>query len=333
MIAEIDIHYDIHGGSRGIHRYREQVSLEIKEPTMIDAPVSVEWEYGTTRWFEGSHYRKIATVFARGMNLAEREAALSAYFNQDGAISHSETRAYVDTKRMSADRKFNERRHPDAANHFKRTRAIEKAEAMAVDCILVDGKIWMRCGEPRLVYRPATRHNAASLSVETTDWNEEKDRARFGKDVQYPSLEIAAYSARLDSPESLQSTMDRWALVPDYPVFTLHIPESIVRDEYRGMIKEAAYGLVFAWKFGELSKLAGDEIRTTAYDLSQYLDKTDDEDIDHEHLAGLLVRAKDALPGVERKKRDLLDTVLRRWEDRPMGTDLAMRPQISAPAP
>jgi hypothetical protein len=333
MRAELLIHYDIHGGSRGTHRYREQLALDIREPTKNDAPIAVEWEYGATRWFEGAHYREVATVFADGMSLADQEKSLSAHFNHDGAISYSHTRAYADTKTMSADRKYNERRHPDAAIHFKRVRAIEKAEALAADSILVDGKIWFRCGEPRLLYRPATRHTAASLSVDTTDWNEEKDRDRFGKDVEYPSLDVAAYSARLDSPENLEPIMNRWAIVPEFPHFKLYIPESILRDEHPAMIKEAAYGLVFAWKFGDLSHKASDDMRAIAYELSKYLDETDDDDVDNDHLAGRLMCAMQALPGVERKKRELLDTVLRRWEDRPIGNDLAFRPVASGSAP
>jgi hypothetical protein len=326
MRAELLIHYDIHGVSHGSHRYREHLAIDIREPTKLDAAIAVEWEYGATRWFEGAHYRDIATVLADGISLSDREKALSAHFNHDGAVSYSYTRAYVDTKGMSADRKYNERRHPDATRHFKRIRAIEKAEALAADSILVDRKIWMRCGEPRLVYRPATRHAAANLSVATTDWTEDKDRNRFGKDVEYPALDIAAYSARLDSPENLEPIMNRWAIVPEFPGFKLHIPESIVRDEYTAMIKEAAFGLVFAWKFGDLSHKASDGMRKIAHDLSEYLDETDDEDVDYDHLAVRLMSAIEALPGVERKKRDLLETIIRRWDDRPIGNDLAVRP-------
>ncbi|MBY3433678.1 hypothetical protein HFN89_05895 [Rhizobium laguerreae] len=332
MRAQILIHYDIQGVWRGVHRYAEHMPIEIREPGENEAPISVEWEYGVTRWFDGAHYREIATVFSENMSRPEQELALSAHFNSDGAHSYSYTRAYTDTKSMSADRKYSERRHPDAAKHLKRLRAIEKTEALAADCILVGGKIWMRCGEPRLVYRPASRHHAASLTVDTTDWNAEKDRYRFGKDVEYPSLDIAAYSARLDAPENLQAVMERWAIVPDVPEFTLRMPETIIRDEFPDMIKEAAYGLVFAWKFGELSDKASDDMRRMAADLSEYLDETDDGDIDHEHLVRQLTHVMESLPGVERKKRDLLDIVIRRWDDRPIGSDLAMRPLIGSPA-
>ncbi|MCV9964805.1 hypothetical protein OIU34_23210 [Pararhizobium sp. BT-229] len=330
MNAELLIHYDIHAMPGGTRRYAETVALDIREPSEEEAPIAIEWDYGATRWFEGVHYRRVDKVFEEGLTAAERGAALSSYLNADGATSYSNTRSYADTKPLSSDRKFSERRHPDVANDFRRLKAIEKAEALARDCIVVDGAIWLRCGEPRLVYHPATRAFAASIQIETTDWTVGKGRYRFGKDVQRPSLEIAAYSTRLDSIDNLQQVMAQWAIIPDAPAFTLHIPESINRDEFPAMLREAVEGLVSAKQDGQLSRMSGDLVLHVIFDVGEYLDETADEEIDHEYLAATLERVRLLLPGADRKKKALLSTVVRRWEDRPIDVDLSVR-QTSVP--
>lgn len=324
MKAELIIHYSVHAMRHGTRRYAEAVTLDIREPSDEEAPIAVEWEFGVTRWFEGAHYRRTGNFFQDGLAAAERETALSSYLNGDAATSYSHTHAYVDTKGLSSDRKFSERRHPDVTNDFRRVNAIEKAEALARDCIVADGAIWMRCGEPRLVYHPASRAFAASIQIETTDWTNDKGRYRFGKDVQRPTLETAAYSTRLDTIENLRQVMAQWAIVPDAPTFTLHIPESIKRDEFPAMLREAVQGLVSAKQEGQMSRMCADLELNVIFEIGEYLDETEDEEIDHEYLAHTLERVRLLLPGVERTKKALLSTVVRRWEDRPIDVDLSV---------
>jgi hypothetical protein len=329
MKAQLNIHYTTHSITHGNRRYAETVELDFKEPHEDDAPIALEWEYGATRWFEGEHYLRADKAFASDSPVSEQEVALSKFFNGDGAISYSNTNAYVDTRSLTSDRKFSERRHPQVVSDFRRLQALEKTQAFTRDCIVVDGTVWMRCGEPRLVFHPATRYGAAHLEIDTTHWSMDKDRSRFGRSVLRPTPEIAAYSARLDSVEHLHQTMAEWAIVPEPPEFTLHIPESIRRDDFPVMIREAAEGTVCEMRFGQLS----DETSATAKQwiivIENYLDDAADADIDPDQLADYLARFTNELPGVDRARKSYLTTVLKRWYDRPIGTDLAMNPSPS----
>ncbi|MNW13358.1 hypothetical protein D3C71_2113000 [compost metagenome] len=67
------------------------------------------------------------------------------------------------------------------------------------------------------------------------------------------------------------------------------------------------------------------------FELGEYLDETEDEEIDDEYLAHTLERVRLLLPGVERAKKALLATVVRRWEDRPVDIDLSVN-QASRPS-
>ncbi|MCZ7860947.1 hypothetical protein O9X98_05975 [Agrobacterium salinitolerans] len=324
MKAEFVIHYTAHSVAHGNRRFAETVTLDFREPFDDVAPIALEWEYGATRWFEGEHYRRMETPFKADMPIAEKEAALSKYFTVDGAIAHSSIRPYVDTGSLSSDRKFSERRHPDVTHDFGRLQALEKAEALVRDCIVVDGTVWLRCGEPRLVFHPATRYTAAHLEIDTTHRSMDTDRYRFGRFVARPIPKTAAYSTRIDTVENLQPIMAQWAIVPEPPEFTLHIPESINRNEFPAMIREAAEGIVCEMRSGQLSDKTGETAKRWITAIENYLD--DNEDIDPEQVADYMARVAAELPITDRARKDLLTTVLKRWEDRPIGTDLAMNP-------
>lgn len=218
------------------------------------------------------------------------------------------------------------------AHDFRRLQALEKTEALVRDCIVVDGTVWLRCGEPRLVFHPATRYAAAYLEIDTTHRSMDTARYRFGRFVAPPTPKTAAYSTRIDTVEHLQQTMAQWAIVPEPPEFTLHIPESINRDEFPSMIREAAEGIVWEMRSGQLSDKTGETAKRWITVIENYLDDTDDEDIDTEQLADYLARVSAELTVVDRVRESLLVTVLKRWEDRPIGTDLAMNstPPIQA---
>jgi hypothetical protein len=314
MIADLTIHYDAQAMGWN-SRFAEVVRVNIMEITDTEAPVAVEWQYGKTRWFDGNHYKFIARVFDGEQDPNLRSSALSRYINGDGSRSYSYTRPYADTRILSSDRKFSPRRYPAVEDSVHRLNALEKAVAFSNDCILVGDDLLMRCGEPRLIYRPASRLLSAAIEIDVTEWT--TDPNRFGRDVRQPTLITAAYSARLDAADQILAIASGWALVPDAPIFVLHIPDSIIREDYSEMLKEAAIGVVADSKNGGFSWIEALE------EMNLLKDHVGREEFDLDYLSELLSGLGSKLSADERNRKHYIATVLRRWEDRPIGTDLA----------
>ena len=294
------------------------MSLDVREVESQDAPLALEWELGRTRWFEGSHYLFGDNLFDPGQHDDEKAAALLRYLNGEGAREHTDINAYLDTARMTSDRKFTVTKHPEFEDDDQRLLALRKAEAFGSDTILVDGGLWLRCGEPRLVYFPASRLLPAHVLILTTEFT--TDRDRYGKDIRPPSLFVAANSASVDSVDQIDQIASSYAIQPSMPSFTLHMPETVLRDDYASMIMEAAEALLMDWKQEKLPLVW----RSRAADDLTYLDclmKEAGSSLDE--VAQTMSRILGAY-SLQVDPRDHIARVIQRWEDRPIGIDLTL---------
>lgn len=135
----------------------ETVTYDIKEISGWEAPVAVEWEaipgnwlaiHGdeprATRWFAGRHFRECAVPEVGSDSAALFELVRSGCGNIQGL-----TRGYMDASDFGAIR-LGDRRIKEL-DEAARTTALASAAQWAEDCIVIDGRVFLACGTPRLL--------------------------------------------------------------------------------------------------------------------------------------------------------------------------------------
>ena len=322
MKAEITIHYEPSNMAYRSRRFSEKVSLELREIASEDAPLAVEWEFGRTRWFDGNHYYATGQIPGFDDPSIRREVALSHHLSFCGRSQTDFIGAYIETLDRRSDRKFSETRHPALVDDWRRELALEKLSALSDDCIIVDGRCWIRCGEPRLVVLPETRFHPCHIAIDTRDHS--LDGMRFGRFANSPSLEFAAYACRLDDGEvarSICAQMDHHDVA--LPAFVLHEPGSIGIDDGVTAVEAAAWALCKARNDGSISK-------TTAVATLEKIDTLDTMTdpnmgvVDHDAVVDVMRELMAELPRLEKERSLQISLVVYRWDNRPI--DIGNRP-------
>lgn len=315
MKVDLEIQYPASTLFRDHTRYGEAVEIELREEDDEGAPIAVRWNRGETRWHDGRHYRRI-TDFGDAFQSEGEGGALSTFFQnlktKHGACTYPYLgRQYSRTWRYSASR------HPEATNAPERLHMIERARTFAKDCIVVHGELWMKCGEPRLVLMASSRDKSAVVTVQTGEWTIAS--SAIGIDIRTPSLEVAAHSFQICPTEEERLDILRLGALK-LPSLSVPIPQSLLRDPFADMLREAAEALIH-YRSRQLYGI-GDIVLEQIEVLRRHLfPKGGNAILDLDYLANVLALCRDNIQDEHSEKKEHLQTILCRWDDRPIICD------------
>jgi hypothetical protein len=305
----------------------EPVTLEIAEVTDMEAPIAVTWNThdgpAHTRWYDDRHYRAVprgddaAALLARLPSVDDRRP----YHPDDGFtrgfLTYSEGNEY----RLTDPRL----EHYDQA---LRQRALVNAAEWARNCLVVDGKMYMACAEPRYTV------SSWGMDVET---NWPADPGTLSNDNRPNTISGGSWFHTerfcLDNAEDAVSMAKAWFnkdMIEPADV-VVHIPPSIGADHSRAILREAAQFML-----DSLNKHQVDTIPPTilrgVLPISELLWQRDWADIDYDLLAEAVDAARSAVlrgdPAMDiyrREDRQRLDEALRRWFDSEIALDVTHR--------
>lgn len=281
-------------------RWVETVEVDIREPTRDDAPLAVESSDGRTRWFEGRHFRQYtlfsyyyghpdgetdAAAILDYLQNADHPSALGYTTNgypdatnpRDGDLTHG----WFSSRPESKDRKFSTKRYPDIVDDPERVKQVSGAHTFAHNCIIVDGKLWVACAEPKLVVGERVyvdfRHRLLS-GLHGNDMNEVR-----------PTIGLLARSYRLDEAEVAFEAALASGGNGALPELAVHIPDSIQWDRQRDNLVAAAKLLLGEWAEPLLE--IHPNIGTSLFEIGRVLWKKEDHDIDVETLADAMANS------------------------------------------
>ncbi|MCS4088855.1 hypothetical protein [Rhizobium sp. BK176] len=303
----------------------EPVTLDIAEVADMEAPIAVTWNThegpAHTRWYDGRHFRAVR----RGDNAAELLAGLPPVdgrrpYRPDegftrGFLTYSEGNEY----RLTDPRL----EHYDQAS---RRRALANAAEWARNCLVVDGKMYMACAEPR--------YNVSSWGMDVeTNWP--ADPGTLSNDHRPNTINHSPWFHTerfclddVDEALSMAKTwFDRDMIEPADVV--VHIPSSIGTDHSRAILREAAQFMLDALNKHPLDTIPPAILRGIL-PVSELLWQRDWTDVDYDLLAEAVDAARSAAqrgdPAMDiygRDDRQRLDEALRRWFDSEITLDVS----------
>lgn len=304
----------------------EPVTLEIAEATERDAPVAVSWtdrEGGAvhTRWYDGRHFRPVETEYdaADLLGFLPPVNHPSEYYPVKGF-----TRGFLAPTNLStvniSDRKLE---HYDQA---ARQRGLANASEWARNCLIVDGKMYMACAEPR--------YTVASWGIEVeTNWpagQGELSNEHRPNTINYSEW-FHTERFPLDRREEATATARTWSgrdvriLSDDV---TIHIPFSIGADQGKEVLREAAQFMMNALDRNHFDQIPPVILRGVL-PITDLIWQRDWDDVDYDLLAEAVDAARSAArrgdPTMDIYRpddRQRLDEALRRWFDSEITLDV-----------
>jgi hypothetical protein len=303
----------------------EPVTLEITEVSEVDAPIAVTWNThegpAHTRWYDGRHFRAAprgddaAELLARLPSVDERRPYRPEKGFTSGFLVHSDgSELRVDDRKLE---------HYDQA---ARQQALVIAAEWARNCLVVDGKMYMACAEPRYTASSwgldvETNWSAAPGTVtndhrpNTINHGEWFHTERFClNDVEEAvAVEKSWFNKDVAEPEDV----------------VVHIPSSIGADHSRAILREAAQFMLNALNKHPFDTIPPIILRGIL-PIADLLWQRDWDDVDHDLLAEAVDAARSAAQRgdpsgdiYEPDDRRKLDEALRRWFDSEITLNLA----------
>ncbi|MBY3158350.1 hypothetical protein HFO56_39310 [Rhizobium laguerreae] len=300
MKAHLRVHY-YKGGDR-IERWEEKVEVEFREPTREDAPIAVESADATTRWFEGRHYRAYTLFASRGLdfrNVTDAQTIVDflekqpdphaqgyttngypdARNPQDGYLANG----YFTTREESKDKKFSEKRYPELVDEPNRISEVEGAKRFANDCLIVDGKFWVACAEPKLVLGEHRVYVDTKHRRFKEDWHNNMNETTVG-------IGLVATSYRIDEADELKAAALSKGVEIAIPDVAIHVPQAIRWSRRDDNVIMAAKLLLQAWSAKDIKDVHPD-IGQALVNVNRVLWKTGDADLDIDALGDQLAAA------------------------------------------
>lgn len=198
---------------------------------------------------------------------------------QDGYLANG----YIEQREESKDKKFSEKRYPELVSEPNRLQQVEGARRFANDCLIVDGKFWVACAEPKLVLGEHRVYVDTKHRCFKKDWDNNMNKTTVG-------IGLVAASYRLDEADELKAAALANGVQVVVPNVAIHVPESIRWSRRNDNVITAAKLLLEAWSEKDIKDVHPD-IGQVLVNVNRVLWKTADEDLDIDTLADQLSAA------------------------------------------